>query len=353
MVMGTLLWVLAALPVAPAPAGTTAPLPAAEPVKGAVVGKAVVTCVGRLNEVLAHAHPLQEDAVFRGVSCSVSNWSPVRWHVAYGAFWVSADGRLFPGTIPLPDSEPLSRYDLPSLLKGKAVDQPGVPVRPGATSFAGNPPAAGARLRAYKAETEHRFAIHYDYLPAGGLRVRQFVLTDAPSADAGAGHIREGPGGRGMWPWSFTTHRYEGKWDKAGRKWERRPWAQEESIEVGFREPFQVLGRGQDYYFVTRSGKLFRAPKPAGGGARKLGAVWADPKRPVTAFITDADTGRAFLFVPPKGKGGRPAFFELAPEPELVEYDPRAVRLPPYDEPHRTALHLARILWSLKKVAAK
>jgi hypothetical protein len=363
--MRALLKVVLASLLAPAPAQGAAPPVKGEPAKGVIVGQAVVTCVADARRIVyAYAHPLGEDAFFRGVECSGAAWSPVRWHVGYGAFWVSADSRLQPEglPIPIPESEPLLRYDLPSLLKGKLADQAGVPRREAAPPFAVNTAASLARLRGRDVDAEYEFEIHYDFLPVGSVGVFQFVLTDVPAQGPekrptpsipDAEGAPEAPAKPKPWPWSFTAYRYEGRWDQARKKWRKRPWTKAEAIRVGFREPFQALGRGQDYYFVTRSGKLFRAPEAAGGKPRNLEAVWDDPKRPITAFLTDADTGRAFLFLPPAKGGGKPAFFELAAKAKPVEYDPGAVPLPPYDEPHRGLLHKARILWALKKVAVK
>jgi hypothetical protein len=114
---------------------------------------------------------------------------------------------------------------------------------------------------------------------------------------------------------------------------------------VAFREPFQVLGKGDDYYFVTASGRLFRTRKPAKGKQRPCVPVWSDASRPIRAFITDADAGRTFLFVGPEKKGGKPAFFEVSDRPRLVEYDPGcAAPLKEGPERLRRVTHYARVL---------
>jgi len=91
---------------------------------------------------------------------------------------------------------------------------------------------------------------------------------------------------------------------------------------VGFREDFQVLSRGDDFYFLTRSGKLYVAPKPARGRNRVMRPVWIDAKRRIETFVTDADTRRTFLFCRQPPGAASAAFFELGGKPALVEYDP-------------------------------
>src|SRR5262249_44048650 len=126
--------------------------------------------------------------------------------------------------------------------------------------------------------------------------------------------------------WSFTVHAYKGEWDGKKKHWLEGKWVQEESLPVAFKESFQVLGKGEDYYFVTRSGRLFAAGKPPRGRARKVGGVGAAPRRRITAFLTDADMGRTFLFCRAAGVGGRPTYFELGGRPRLVPYDPASVK---------------------------
>jgi hypothetical protein len=153
--------------------------------------------------------------------------------------------------------------------------------------------------------------------------------------------------------WSFTIHRYDGRWKQKDKEWGNGKWTKEGTIEIGFIEPFQALVKEEDYFFVTESRRLFVARKPTKGSERKLTAVWNEPDRPITAILTDADADRTFLFVAAKEKGGKPAFFELSDKPKLEEYDPASVPLPRLEEPHRTLLHLARILAAQKKIKSK
>src|SRR5262245_1902822 len=104
-------------------AEAAAPQVRPEPLKGVIVGGSLLTCLVDDPLVEVYVHPLHKKVGVEGRSCSISRWSPVRWHVGHGAFWVSGDwrmrGRGHSGAV-------LFRYDLPSLLKLKPADYPGV-----------------------------------------------------------------------------------------------------------------------------------------------------------------------------------------------------------------------------------
>jgi hypothetical protein len=220
---------------------------------------------------------------------------------------------------------------LGDLLRGRKVGGPGG--EPGHQKYFGRAyPLHDARfLGLYNAD--FRAVIDFDYLPAGPDSVRLFVLTNVAGRGESAGKtdtlaMRGFPNGRQERPkWSFACHRARGKWDRQEKRWEVGEWQQECTLELAFNEPFQALGRGEDFYFLTASGKLYRAPKPAKGKHRKLEAVWDDERSPVTAFVTDVDRDRTFLFCDkgPKGKSG-PCVFELASGVRSRFYDPKLYR---------------------------
>jgi hypothetical protein len=151
--------------------------------------------------------------------------------------------------------------------------------------------------------------------------------------------------------WNLSVFRYAGKWDEKEKQWQQGAWAFVDDIEVGFREDFHVLAKGEDYYFLTESGKLFLSPPaPALDKPRKMVAVWEDEKRPVVAYVTDADADRTFLFCRPEKKDGKGVYFELSDKPDPVEYDPAAIPAAKPDDPLPAVLAYAKVLLADKKI---
>jgi hypothetical protein len=267
---------------------------------------------------------------------------------------------IFSITPPYADNgiEELHRLELDELLKGRAVPARGVPPWPEGEryGFTRYGPAAGKRTLGQMAD--FRYELYSDHLAAGRYAVRQFVLTNVrgrvipggETEELGAYILDATAEEQHVPKWSFTVHRYQGEWDSRRGLWQERRWIEEESIAVGFKEPFQVLGKGSDYYFLTASGKLYRAAKATKGKRRALLPVWTDARRRIVAHITDADTGRTFLFVKPASPRDKPTFFALAARPKPEVYDPALVAPPKAAEPLRSVLRYARLLVALKKI---
>lgn len=202
-----------------------------------------------------------------------------------------------------------------------------------------------------------RFDAHfyYDYLPdADGKGMRQFILTDArgelvpaKGPDEGA-YIRQSEEEREHPFWTLRVHRCRVKPLAKPNRYEQGEWTRDTDLPVAFREHFRVLAHGPDWYFLTASGKLFVSPRPKPGRARTMSQVKLPS--PVLGTITDAQTGKHFLFVnTPEGQ----AFFEPALKPKLVAFDPKAAKVPEGDDPLRGILHKARILAALGKIKGK
>jgi hypothetical protein len=339
-------------PVFPASLWSAAP---PEPTKGVVSkGVAYACCWDTKRRHLARLWfaPLDGSRPPRSQVLAVSHFSPPRWHVRRGQVWAAEASSLLYGRSWQQTRHTALRYELGPFKRGRRLAAPGAEEGPfGLGAFANADPLEEAIWLGVGSEFVPD--LHYDYLPEGVDRVLLFRLTNvrgtvAPEVN-GERQITQTRDEETRPVWSLRVFSIEGRYDRAKGDWVQTPWAVEADIAVKFTEPFFALGKGEDYYFVTASGKVFVARKPARGKRRSMEAVWSDPRRPVRLFLTDADAGRTFLFV---GRGGarRPAFFELAPKPKLEEYDPAAVPLPRSAGPDRALLHLARILVALKKV---
>ena len=97
-------------------------------------------------------------------------------------------------------------------------------------------------------------------------------------------------------------------------------WGQPEVKAAGelmsvFSEPFQAYLLGDDYYFVTKSGSVFRSLPPTKGAARTMSAVWDKPKSPVRFIISDGNRTGVHLLVTAREQGGW-EYFRLGPDPK-------------------------------------
>jgi hypothetical protein len=254
--------------------------------------------------------------------------------------------------------EGIERFELADFLMGKLNPKVGIEV--GEHAFFAYRTAA--RLRRMLCDSvEFKSCLWSDIVPTERDRVRQIVLTNvggrvipAESTEFVDGFELEQTDEERQAPkWSLSVHGYRTRWSAKKKEWQRGQWEPEGTIDVAFKESFQLLGKDSAYYFVTRSGKVYKAPKPAKGKHRKMVPIWTDPERRVVAFITDGDANRHFFFVRPAKAGDKPAFFELADKPKLTAYDPAAVKRPKAEEPLASVLYYARVPLARKKIKAK
>ncbi|MFO0881754.1 MAG: hypothetical protein U0840_31030 [Gemmataceae bacterium] len=285
---------------------------------------------------------------------------PVRWHVHSGALWVNDSMAELDTWGMTPEHEGPLRYELGELIKGRRVTVPG-----GEDHGNSHPRGFVAfhpirERRYFGGQVDFRPVVEYDLLPCGPFQTRLFVVSnvggslrgETKAGGLGAAEVHITPEEEKTPRWSFAGHSVRCRYKVTEWAWKSEGWVEECTIDVGIREPFQALGRGDDYYFLTSSGKLYRAPKPTKGTHRKLEVVWNDAHSPVTAFVQDADRERTFLFCevgPPNQR--RPALFELAPRVRLREYDPALFRLGDQGpEALRRVVGHARVLTALKLV---
>jgi hypothetical protein len=275
---------------------------------------------------------------------------PIRWHATKEAYFIALVSNSG-GT------DLLNRYGLDDLLAGKArslfVSSPGPRPRP---QFTDQSPAWAARRCGVHSTFDAR--VYYDYLPDGGTAARQFLLTNTrgslvPSGDTDlveAYTLKQSFEEKYKPHWSFRVHRCESKWDRKKGVWVPGRWSKECELPVAFKEHFQALQKGDGWFFLTASGRLFVCKPGPEPGKRMIAHVIGDRKRPVLGTIVAPKEDKTFLFIESE-KG--PAIFELSDRPRLVVYDPKAAKMPDGDEPLRGIMHKARVLVALGRIKGK
>lgn len=300
--------------------------------QGGVTARAAFVCLAdRYGMGFLYSSDFRSNRLTR-VRCS--SLSLFRWHVRGGVFWLvdrtEKEDRW--GSRPLWDG--IQWYALAPLLNGQRVNGP--TAKPDENEILGfsrcTPPEDTWSL----AEVWGEFppVVHYDIAPTGRDSARLFLLTNVGGRFQTQGatdllvevELHMPLQDRTTPRWSFTCYATRSRWDPVASEWKRSPWKPEFSLEVGLREAFHALSKGEDYYFLTESGRLFRAARPIKGTFRKMETTYAERDRPVAVFLTDADNGRVFLFRHAYGVRGKPAVAELAPRLAWREYDPALYR---------------------------
>jgi hypothetical protein len=332
-----------------------------DPLKGVVRDGKLWTCYGDGQALVVNCTPLAggDPTVLRG--CAASNWDPPRWQIGHGCLWaaVSDKGQLANA---FSTYNGFHRYHLDELAKDRLVTGPGAKDEKPDAPFAFSSPLEDIRDFARDAEFEWR--LHYDYLSVSSGRVLLFALSNVRGKFVD--YVEDGKKVEGSRKlvvteeektnpqWSLTVYDFTGAWDAKEKQWKSdRAWQKVETIDVGFREPFQVLEKGGDYYFVTSSGRLYRAPPCERDQPRLMKSVWDDAKRPIVAFLTDADAGKTYVFCAPEKKGEKAVYFELGEKAEPVPYNLETVPAFKPNNPASRLLGYARILTEDKKNKTK
>jgi hypothetical protein len=315
-------------------------VPTLVPARGVISDGKVITCAALKRVGTGHrgvtvtSVPVGEDRIsYRGEVAYLENTDEFFWNVRHGAFWCSCAYHL--GVTGPQDAMPcIQRYELVPLLKGKLLTaekaNEGIPHD---APFIRNHPIRGERGSQYGLDLKFTGLLFADVVPTGKAEVLQFLLTNfrtwantpLPPGERLAerpGMENENPKTR---PWLLQVQRGRNRWDGVRGKWAFNPvgpdeWVNEEVLEVPFKEEFQAFVRGGDYFFVTKSGKLFQASQAEKDKRRSTRCVWEEP--PITAVLTDADADRVYLFCGEKAEGD---YFELAGKPTPKPFNLRPV----------------------------
>ncbi len=133
---------------------------------------------------------------------------------------------------------------------------------------------------------------------------------------------------------------------------EHQEWALGDQIkDPPFNERFHAFVKGETYFFLTDSGKVYMSKKPEKGD-RKLELLWDNDRCPITAALEDADTGKVFLFgKAAKDDGqGKDFYWELDETVNRRDYDPSQIKSIDTLEPLKTVMEYARFLADEKEI---
>jgi hypothetical protein len=285
-----------------------------EPLKGVVTNGQVLVCAEAIDgddaggPVFLWRVPVVGGKPKKTPSftANVSWHHPLRWQVNQGYLWTR---------IRYADEEFPIRCLLSELFRGRVMAGPGdeTSIEGYTQLFSDAEPVNQTWQPLGFIESFKNTLEWHDYLPVGPQEILVFILDNFDT---------RGVKDRLTEPrWEMHAHRCKNTWDAINGEWGKAKWTPVEHIEVGFKEPFQVLAKGEDYYFLTQTGKLYVAAKPKKGKMRKVVPVHTDSKRRVVTFLTDADSNKTFLFCKPANKGEQPTFFELSDKPKPKGYD--------------------------------
>jgi hypothetical protein len=313
----------------------------------------LVLCERRGKDKLyALVAPLDDPDHVRELYVVLSDHAP-RWTIRHGHFWVEAcNSKTLLSTY--------CRYQLADFFKQKLVTAPGAKEGTPLHGF------GSANLSWYyfvsgMVDFKESFALYHDELPISEDQLLTFALSNVRFRVTSGKGANPPMGGTltvtDEWKknpkWEMTLISYRPKWSEKKEEWETGENQEEGKIEPLFHEAFQVVARGDDYYFLTASGKVYVSKKPEKDKSRTMEALWTDADQPIIAFVTDANKERTFVFTKNKKKDEKDVYFELATKPDPKPYKLKKIDGVKIDEPLKSALEYAHVLRDDKRLKDK
>jgi hypothetical protein len=274
-----------------------------------------------------------------------AGFSPNRWRIAHGQLWlISSYTTIFSDAI----YDILFRLSWSDLQKGVTRSGPEAGGNDPYHGFIGAHGSLGdtrSTSRFVLPKFKELVVLHYDYWPVSDDTVYLFLLTNLTVGEARTSKL------------SFRVSQYTGAWGPLRlapkhKGWIEGKWKDVDSIEADFKEPFHAFMTGTTYFFVTESGNVYAAEKPA-MGKRKLKPLWKEETRRVTAIVEDLDRKKTFLFGKVSDKAeenkGKLFYFELTEKPQPRYFDAAELKPVKAQEPLKTVAQFAQLLADKEK----
>jgi hypothetical protein len=161
-----------------------------------------------------------------------------------------------------------------------------------------------------------------------------------------------------------TLEVYEGRGrlvedsDSKAKVW-KHDWRRREADDISncpFKESFRVFAKGDVWYFLTASGKLYISKKKPDGKGRSMTLLWDNKDQPIRGSIVFVDEDKTYLF----GKETRAIinatdffYMELCEQPKAKGFNAKDLKSLKGPEPLKTLAEYTQLIREREKLPAK
>jgi|SRR5579864_792130 len=183
-----------------------------------------------------------------------------------------------------------------------------------------------------KSRDERRTELFRDIVAQGDQVLLRFEVVYEPCHEGAA---------------RMTVYRLEREYDKRAKQWKSVAMKEVESFDAHFAEPFQAVVIEGTYFFITHSGKLYRAQPREGGLPRIDDLIYDKPQGRIHGLITDANSEKPGYFIFVRDEKGW-YYVRLHKQIAPIRYEGKD---PPKGQlPYETAFGFAQVLIDRKEV---